>query len=479
MLQFRRDPLLSQEEAVRIHQLAKGILNQIGLEIRHEGTLKTLIARGFDIREDRVYLAPAFVDAYVEMMRTWLAPADASPSGGDEIPTQNVPSVRPLTLSVSSYALNVHDIESDTVVPMTTPRLIEMTKLVDTLADEGVVNAPPGIPVDVPPDLQPLAQYRIAANYARQGVSPVDPTSACTVVALFDMADVMGRPLTRLPIYVPTPLRFGGESLDVVLTMVDRLSDIHVSSMPSTGASAPLQPFGALALSAAEVMGGAIVAHEITDKPVFFRVHIFPFDLRAGAMVFGSPENALFQILSHDLNRFYGWPPSPAPNNVHVMTKRPDGQSAAEKAAIMAMGASLGARHFSCAGTLSLDEVFSPEQLMLDCEIRDWVARWVRGISIVEDQVGDWLEEIREGIQQGFMALDSTLDHYREQTWYPARFERRAIGPWLEEDQPHLATRLRAEVRERIAGHAYRLDETRRNALDAIYAAAERATSRS
>ncbi len=246
---------------------------------------------------------------------------------GDD-PSQNVPAARPLTLSVSAYALNVHDIESDTVVPMTTPRLIEMTKLVDTLADEGVVNA-------------------------------------------------------------------------------------------------------------------------------------------------------LFQILSQDLNRFYGWPPSPALNNIHVMAKRPDGQSAAERAAIMALGASLGARHFSGAGTLSLDEVFSPEQLMLDCEIRDWVARWVRGISIAEDQGDDWLEEIREGIQQGFMALDSTLDYYREQTWYPARFERRAIGPWLEEDQPHLATRLRVEVRERIAGHAYRLDETRWNALDAIYAAAERATSRS
>ena len=63
------------------------------------------------------------------------------------------------------------------------------------------------------------------------------------------------------------------------------------------------------------------------------------------------------------------------------MAKVPDCQSAAEKAAIMTAGAFLGARHFCCAGTLSLDEIFSPEQLLVDCEIRDWVQRGARGLA--------------------------------------------------------------------------------------------------
>ena len=60
-------------------------------------------------------------------------------------------------------------VEQDRVVPYTTERLIEMTKLVDSLADDGVYGAPPGIPVDVHPDLQPLAQYRIAATLCSPG----------------------------------------------------------------------------------------------------------------------------------------------------------------------------------------------------------------------------------------------------------------------------------------------------------------------
>ena len=335
--------------------------------------------------------------------------------------------------------------------------------------------SPPGIPTDVHPDLQPLAQYRIAALYSRQGATPVDPTSAKTASFLFEMAEVMGSPIDGLPVYIPTPLRLGGESLDVVMGCLDRLEHIWVSSMPSTGTSAPVHPFGALALAAAEVIGGAIAVRILTGKPVGFGVNIFPSDLREGSMVFGSPENMLYQVLSNDFNRYYGWQPGNGPDNIHVMAKLPDCQSAAEKAAIMALGASLGTRHFSCAGTLSLDEIFSAEQLLVDCEIRDWVQRSLQGVWMGEEAVVDWVSEIESGIVSGFMGLDSTLDHYREHTWYPKRFVRGAIGPWLERGQPHLSATLRAEAARRIAAHHFEPDPIRRIEIERIYLAATKA----
>lgn len=464
-----RRQLISNGTATRIHDLALGILREIGVEVRDAEALHTLRARGFRSNGSRLLVDPPVANGYVERMRGWIEQREPSPA--PERPDS-------ITLSVSSYALYVHDLPTGSILPMTTPRLIEMCKLVDSLAGEGVVNAPPGIPTEVAPELQPLAQYRIAANTARQGAAPVDPTSAATVNYLLDMADVMGRPVRGLPVYVPSPLRLGGESLSVVLACLDRLDEIWISSMPAAGATAPLQPFGALALATAEVLGAAILVHELTGKPAKFSINIFPLDLRFGSMVFGSPENLLFQMLCQDLNAFYGWQWRPAPDNIHVMAKRPDAQAAAEKAAIMALGASLGARHFSCAGTLSLDEIFSPEQLLLDCEVRDWVARCVRGVTLAQDEVDDWIAEIRAGLQRGFMGLDSTLDHYKEQVWYPQRFERRAVGPWMAEGQPHLAERLREEVQRRIAGHEFALDRDRHDALDRIYQAAAAAAHR-
>ncbi len=99
-----------------------------------------------------------------------------------------------------------------------------------------------------------------------------------------------------------------------------------------------------------------------------------------------------------DFNRFYGHQTGGAPGNIHVMSKIPDVQSAADKAAIMAVGAHLGARWFGSAGTLSLDEIFSPTQLILDCEIRDWVQRAIRGVDLTDAEDDAWIGEIRAGI---------------------------------------------------------------------------------
>jgi len=465
-LRFSRDELITPEQSARVHDLARRVLSEIGLEVRHETGLARLKAAGFRTEGYRVFFDAATVDEHVDETRRLLATRQR---------THDADSGR-LTLSVSSYALNVHDIESERVIPFSTAQLVEMTKLMDSLADDGVFGAPPGIPADVAPDLQPIAQYRIAATTSRLGATPVDPTSAKTVNHLLDMADVMGRPITGLPVYMVSPLRLGGESLDVVLACQDRLSYIGVSSMPATGATAPVHPFGGLALAAAELIGGVIAVRALTDKPVAFGgVGLFPFDLRAGAMVFGSPENMLYHMLTTDFNRFYGNRRRHSPDNIHVMAKLPDSQSAAEKAAIMALGAFLGARHFSCAGTLSLDEIFSPVQLLADVEMRDWVERALKGVWLGEEAVDDWLDEIRDGVERGFMGLDSTLDHYREHTWFPKRFERGAIGAWRDKGEPRLSDRLKAEVRRRIASHSFELDAERRREIDRIYQAAERA----
>jgi len=467
-LQTRRDELITPEQSERIHATARRILAEIGLEVHEPAYQERLRAAGLRIQGDRLYIEPAEVDGFVAEHRRRLQ------SLQKECQSNQPVDERRLTLGISPYPLNVHDLRSGEVVPFTTERLIEMTRLVDSLTDQGVHGAPPGTPLDVPPDLQPIAQFRIAAIYARQGATAVDPTSPRTARFLFELSDVMGEPIRSLPVYMPTPLRLGGESLQVVLACLDRLEHISVSSMPAAGMSGPLQPFGSLALAAAETIGGAIAVQAMTGKPVLFFPAIFPADLRTGAMVFGSPENMLYHMLTADFNRFYGYPDGYAPENIHVLAKLPDGQSAAERAAILMTGAALGARHFMCAGVLSLDEIFSAEQLLLDCEIRDWAQHAIQGVWLGEEVVDDWVEEVRAGLMQGYMKLDSTLDHYRQQTWYPRWFDRGKIGQWINQDRPSLSPRLRAEALRRIAAHTYELDGERRREIDRIYQSAVR-----
>jgi trimethylamine:corrinoid methyltransferase-like protein len=94
-----------------------------------------------------------------------------------------------------------------------------------------------------------------------------------------------------------------------------------------------------------------------------------------------------------------------------------------------------------------------------------------------EEAVDDWLAEIQNGLERGFMMADSTLDHYKQHVWYPQRFERRAIGPWLAEGQPRFSERLKDEIRQRTANHDFELDADRRQEIERIYQAARAAVS--
>jgi trimethylamine:corrinoid methyltransferase-like protein len=128
-----------------------------------------------------------------------------------------------------------------------------------------------------------------------------------------------------------------------------------------------------------------------------------------------------------------------------------------------------------CARTLSLDDIFIPEQLLIDCEIRNWVQRAIQGIWLGEEVDGDWLAEMKAGVESGFMTLDSTLDNYKRGMWFPRRFERRPLAPWMNAGQPQFSTLLKAEVRRRIAAHNFELDPARRQEIEKIYLSAEKA----
>ncbi len=114
-------------------------------------------------------------------------------------------------------------------------------------------------------------------------------------------------------------------------------------------------------------------------------------------------------------------------------------------------------------------------QLLVDIEIRDWVQAAIQGPWLGEEVVDGWLDEIRAGVARSFVGLDSTLDYYKTQTWYPRWFERGAVGQWIGKGRPLLSERLRDEALRRIAYHEFELDADRRREIERIYAAAERA----
>jgi trimethylamine:corrinoid methyltransferase-like protein len=421
--------------------------------------------KGFAFKNNRVCLDRGTVRAFLDAERA----KGGRRRGMDATP----PETNLLTLGVSQYSQNVRDVATGEVRPYTLDTLTEAAKVVDVLADRGVRSGAPGTPMDVAPDLQPVALYYLSLKYTRHGTQPLDPRSVSSHRFILDMAEAAGHPVKLLPVYLVSPLGLAGGALDAVLAYKDRIDTTWVISMPSAGASAPLRPGDAYAMTVAEVIGSAIIMRELVDLEVGWEIQLFPFDLRQLSLVFGSPENFLMQLASAEVDAyFHGKTWKPAATNIHTMAKTPGIQASAEKASLMMTGALLGARHFVHAGTLSLDEIFSTEQLIIDCEIKDHVAHMVKGLDTAGDP-DNCIADVSQGIVRGFMGLDSTLENYREQCWYPRYFDRGLLGASMESGASPMGDRIRAEAAQLPARHDYALPGDVQKTIDQIYASAQ------
>jgi trimethylamine--corrinoid protein Co-methyltransferase len=238
--------------------------------------------------------------------------------------------------------------------------------------------------------------------------------------------------------------------------------------MPIMGATAPIHFAGAFVQSIAESVGGfAILRLMAPDKPVSFGVMAFCFDMKHSSITYGSPEQNLCDLIQIPVNAYYGRATA-STRSIRTMAKRPGVQAAAEKGASAIVGALTGSRHFFGAGTLSVDEVFSPEQLIIDREIVDYAQRMAQGFEFDEERLS--LDVIRDCVSAGeYLSHDSTLYAYRDVYWMPRLFEHPMLQDWRTRGEKDVRDEARQIVRHRLASYEFELAPEKKRALDAIY----------
>jgi trimethylamine:corrinoid methyltransferase-like protein len=460
----QRSPFFDINQLQHIEEAMLRILEEVGIAILDDEILIQLKSCGFQIKGNRACINRKQVLEFLDTERK---------NNGNKFSEEPEPidaSSNKIGVSLIEYSQWTHDIETDKIVPFDTERLIEATKLLHVLGLSG----PPGCPIDVPPVIQSVVQYWVAATYSKYGHRRVDPKAIETLPYIIDMSDVLDEPLRHLPIYIFSPLTLGSESLKCVLKYKDRLSGVGVGNMPSAGCTASINVGDAYALSVAEVIGSVILLKEIIDMPISWGIGLFPIDLRTLAMVFGSPENFLLQLTTSEVNAyFHGTAWYPSGGNIHTNAKLPGAQACAEKSSLMTAGALLGARWFTSVGLLSLDEIFSAEQLIYDLEIRDHVQKLIQGVD------GDCdpercLKDVIDGIQQkSFITLDSTLESYKQFYWHPKLFNRQFFPAWEGEGAKSNRQNAHTMIKELLSQYDYELDPKLQSELDKILAKAK------
>jgi len=463
-LRLPRPRLLTVERRERIHDAARRILETGGLRVRLPEVVEAAARLGYAVRDDRVLIPGAVADDFVTQTR----------AQGGKAPQDPAEPSPEILLAPCQYAIAVHDLDSDEIVPFTAHRLVEASKLLDTLHPFGVIGKAPGTPVDVPPDLQPIMKYRVQALHCRHGQRPVELGTPRATPYLLDMAEALGHPITSADVYVVSPLTVGGESLECALAYRGRLRRVWVSNMSSLGATAPIRPGDALAVGAAEVIGAAILVREATGLPVDWSIRVCPFDPRAMALTLGAPEEFALALASDELNAWYhGRGPGVPWGSLHTQAKLPDQQSAAERLTLMLLPALMGTRVFGGIGRMSLDEVFSAEQAVIDVELRDHVQRLLADPEVDCDPEA-CLAEAAAGAEGGFLGLDSTAHSYRATYWWPRLFHRGMLAEWQAAGASELRARAKEMVRRQLRQYDFEPAPDLRREVERIYARAAR-----
>jgi len=451
-----------------MHSKALEILENTGMKVTNKFVLRRVKGvEGFSIENERIKIRPELVKTLIDEYRSKLRKGDSrrkSYSGEETILSTGYPG-----------CTHILDLETDKLRPLTTNDLIIATKLIDSLYDWGVRGGAPGAPQDISPNLSRILQCKIGYEYSRSAdYAPFENYTEAEYIRR--MARVVGQKFYA-DVYVVSPLRLEGISVDRVIPLLEKglCEGLSIGSMPLAGATAPIYPIGAFTQGIAESIGGYAILHEAYPKiPISFGVGAFHFNLKYANIVFGSPEQTLMDLIGVAVNQFYGRKVKYGVRSFRTMAKMVDAQAQIEKAASATVGVLTGPGPFVHSGVLSLDEIFSPVQLIIDCEIGRYLSKLAKGISFSEEQLESSMDVIERCALRGtYLADKTTLNEYKQIFWYPELFDYSLLHTSRGE-MKGLIDRAREIARKRIAGHDFQLEEDKRRKLEEIYREAAR-----
>jgi len=456
---------LTSDDLNKIYQDALDLLETVGVEVNHRD-LQALLSEkpGVKINGKRVCLEPALVEKYRLIIQK-----------ENREYQQNKPGAGSFSMVPSFLCLNVLDMDKKDIRRATLADLKNAVKLCDYYKMEGVI---PVHPHDVAADLRQAASLKVALENSA-GIGGWMPTSTDSynekeIACIFEMNSIMGRKPPYIALEIPvSPMKIDVAALNIMLRMQKHnkkwLKGIAVGggAIPMPGATAPIVVLPALTQGLAEALSAAIIPKLIDDDvSVYCSFGMFPFDMKYMSSVGGSPEDLLLRLMARQVQEF-------ALGYIHggsfsCMGKMPDAQTAAEKMANILMDALQGANLFSAAGSLSLDEVFSFEQLVIDKEILGYVERVTKGMQIENEYITGDL--IGEGIQNKGSYLDhqSTLN-YRDFFWMPSLFTHSNLGQWRNEGMRSIIDNAGDIARKILAEHHFTIESDKQHELDKTY----------
>lgn len=278
-----------------------------------------------------------------------------------------------------------------------------------------------------PLKLQPLTEKIFCWKWGIRGGNSIWDTNLCpSIYRLWDTwAHDQGVDIKKHfngTVYMISPLKFAAVEAEQYVYFAEQGLEVSVGSLGSLGGTSPVTPAGALALQTAEgfflnFLRRAFFGHMDLNLGNSLSV----IDMSTGSFQYGRPEQTLLNIAGSAVARMIG-----ATYSGHgglSDAKEPGYEAASQKVMSAVYNAqAYGHGHIVC-GLLAVDEVFSPEQLVLDAEALSWLQHLSKGMEVNENTLAlDVIDEAGWGGQ--FLSHDHTASNFRSALWFPKIFSR-------------------------------------------------------
>ena len=442
----------------RIWTDALKILEQIGLQIASKKNSDALSSTLL-LKNNRVYIPSDVAEQYANEIRQRFEKTEPE-TPAKELILFNSPN-NAYWVDPVDGCIKLHN----------TQAVISNTKLILQMSDEGLIDGRvAGVPQDVPGEIQFLMAHYINCVYNRHPAPWAMIQSMPLMRYFLEIANVMDF-REAIVTELISPLKFMGQAIDLAFEVHDKEVTIGVDPMPIMGVTAPADWHLAWAQSVAENIGSYIIFRESGLEDVAtpsFR--LFVPNPTSCTTYFSSPLHIIALLTRRKVREFFGLT-TRVGEMLLVSSKTPDQQAAIEKMAGCMLGKLYDFYLVQGAGGLWMDEIFSPQQLMIDIEIK----HFVEGITATFDEpTQDIITVIEKGVKTGsFLAAGMTLDRFKEFIWDSKLFDLGSHASW-NGDRHGLLKKAAHIAEEKASAYTYELAGDRRKALDRIIAQAKK-----
>ncbi|MCD9150001.1 trimethylamine methyltransferase family protein [Pseudophaeobacter flagellatus] len=250
--------------------------------------------------------------------------------------------------------------------------------------------------------------------------------------------------------FVVPPMKFATESCQVMEECIKHGMPVLLLSAGMAGATAPSTIAGAITQAVAECLAGLVYVNAIKPgAPAIFGTWPFGLDLRSGAMIGGSGEQALLTAGCAQMHKFYGLPGGAAAGISD--SKLPDMQAGWEQMCSNLMAGLSGLNMvYEAAGMHASLLGFCHESLILGDDLIGQALRCVRGIEVTDETLA--LDQMAEVCLNGpghYLGTSQTLGRMQTDFVYPALGDRSSPKEWAELGKPdllHKATARKEQI---------------------------------